>query len=258
MKRLLILFLLFASLGVFPVHAAENKQIGLYVGGKLGMSIDRFDNTRFGLKSASASFDPPFGDLFWSEQSFGMGDHKDTVFAGGLTLGYDFGKRFDVLPVRIELDYTLRDRASDSSQRDLPFEYTSPDYGDFVGVAASKMKNSLRLQTLMLNAWWDIKTGTSFTPYLGGGVGMAFGNLKSSTTDVEEGDVLKASDDFTNFAWSLGGGLAYCFNESWAVDVGYRYINAGDHKMTYDNDVNYVKIDKIETHDIMLGIRYTF
>lgn len=257
MKRLLSLFLVFGMLGVIPAQAAESGQIGLYVGGKLGMSIERFDSTKFGLKGGEASFPPPFGDLSWSGQRFGMGDHKDTVFAGGLTLGYDFSKRFSV-PVRVELDYTLRDRAGDDSRRDLPFEYTSPVYGDFVGVTATKVKNSLRMQTLMLNGWWDINTGTPLTPYIGGGVGVAFGSLKSSSTDVDEGDVLKASDHFTNFAWSLGGGLGYAVTDSWTLDLGYRYINAGDKKMTYDNDANFVKISRMETHDVMLGVRYTF
>ncbi|MGJ3522700.1 outer membrane protein [Nitratidesulfovibrio sp. D1] len=258
MKRLLVLFLLVGILGVAPAHAAENEQVGLYVGGKLGMSIERFDNARFGLKGGSESFPPPYGDLSWNHQSFGLGDFQDSVPAGGLTLGYDFDKRFN-MPVRVELDYTLRGKASDTNQQnDLPWQYTSPVYGDFTGPTSVRMKNSLRLQTLMLNAWWDIDTGTAFTPYIGGGLGCAFGELKSTATDVEGNEDTNASDNFANFAWSLGGGLGYAVTEHWTVDLGYRYINAGDHEMEYDNGGNYVKIDRIDAHDIMLSLRYTF
>ena len=266
MKRLLGLLILLGILGAIPAHAVGDdgkdrndgsKQIGLYVGGKLGMSIEQFTGSKFGMKEGGASFPPPFGDLSWKDQLFGMGTYKDTVFGGGVLLGYDFHKRFAV-PIRVELDYTLRGKASDTNQRDLPFEYTSLVYGDFSGVTSARMKTSLTLQTLMANAWWDIFPEARFTPYVGGGLGVAFGRLKATVTDVEEGDTLKTSDTFTNFAWSLGGGLAYDFNDNWTLDLGYRYIDAGDHKMTYNNDVNYVKIDRIETHDVMLGIRYTF
>ena len=259
MKRFLILLLL-CGLGLFgtvPAHSAENGVRGLYVGGKLGMSAEQFSSSKIGLEKGEASFPLPFGDLSWNKQSFGMGNHNDTVFAGGMTLGYDFCKHFDI-PVRIELDYTLRGKGSDSKKHNLPFEYTSSVSGDFIAVTAAKMKNSLNLQTIMLNTWWDINTGTAFTPYIGGGVGMAFGKFKSIVIDTEEGDALNAKDTFTKFAWSLGGGLAYDFNDSWTVDLGYRYINAGHHKMTYDNPVTYIKIDRIESHDVMLGIRYTF
>jgi opacity protein-like surface antigen len=42
--------------------------------------------------------------------------------------------------------------------------------------------------------------------------------------------------------------------------LGYRYINAGDVKETFKGSQGgfYSKIGRIEAHDVMLGIRYTF
>jgi opacity protein-like surface antigen len=42
--------------------------------------------------------------------------------------------------------------------------------------------------------------------------------------------VFTGNKSSTNFAWSLGGGLGYDITQNWTVDLGYRYINAGDVK----------------------------
>lgn len=55
--------------------------------------------------------------------------------------------------------------------------------------------------------------------------------------------------------------MAYNVNDNWALDLGYRYIDAGDHKMRYGGEsgsMMFTKIDKIESHGIMLGVRYSF
>lgn len=241
-------------------QASDVYQSGFYVGGKLGVSIERFSNGKFGWDAASV-YDG--GDHYrWDSDKIGMGGNHDTVFSGGVNIGYDFGKRTNV-PIRLEIDYTLRGNATDNSRKEptTTFWLNGIPYSEDTVIAVN---TSIRLQTVMLNAWYDIPTGTALTPYLGGGLGVALIRHKSTATEqpgTAYEEVINNSKNLSNFAWSLGGGVAYNINDNWALDLGYRYIDAGDHKMHYkgeEGSLFYTQLDKIESHDVMLGVRYTF
>lgn len=259
MKGLLACACALVMLSSVSAQANDDGLTGLYIGGKLGASIERFGDGKFGWAGGSLDY---LGTAYtWSGNKFGMGSNRDTVFSGGVNIGYDFGKRTNV-PIRLELDYTLRGNASDYLQK------PTTTYMTVNGLPASEdaiigVKTSIRLQTAMLNAWYDIPTGTALTPYLGGGIGVAFIRHKSTAIEnpgTDDQEVINNSKNFSNFAWSLGGGVAYNINDNWALDVGYRYIDAGDHKMHYKGADSFLftQIDKIESHDIMLGFRYGF
>jgi opacity protein-like surface antigen len=85
-------------------------------------------------------------------------------------------------------------------------------------------------------------------------------NVTDITGGIDNESVSRSKNE-TNFAWSLGAGVVYDFTENWTVDFGYRYIDAGEVSLRLiDNlgdDFDKRKI-KVQTHDIMLGIRYTF
>ena len=65
----------------------------------------------------------------------------------------------------------------------------------------------------MLNAYYDIDTGTKFTPYVGAGIGMA--RLKAKIDD--ETDFSKSK---TTFAWQVGAGISYAMTENVSLDAG--------------------------------------
>ena len=109
----------------------------------------------------------------------------------------------------------------------------------------------LESQSLFLNAYYDIDTGTKFTPYVGGGIGYA--KLKGS---ISNGGVKLASDSDTNFAWQLGAGIAYAVNKNISVDFGYRYTDMGDLTANIYPTEKF-KID-VDSHELLLGVRYTF
>lgn len=246
MKKFVWILGLIGAMALPGLAAAEGaKPMGVYVGGHLGMSIENFSGRKF---SAAES------DLSWSP-----GSKTDSAFGGGATLGYDFDPQLN-LPVRLELDYTARTRAEVKSSR-IYDDSALTGEGPFKGTK----KDSVSLQTLMFNAWIDIPTGTAFTPYLGGGAGFGFVNYKTrlgsvDTQGVEESSYESGSSNETNFAWSLGGGVAYDITTNWTVDLGYRYIDAGKASVSYrDEDGTWGKSKvKVQSHDIMLGVRYTF
>lgn len=244
MRKLTMVLGLVCLLSVPSLASAESaKPYGVYVGGHLGMSIENFSDRKFNDQDSGMSWSP--------------GGKTDTVFGGGVSVGYDFDPRLGI-PVRLELDYTARSQGDAKSSSDIFEEGSGKTFG------ATK-KDKISLQTLMVNAWVDIPTGTAVTPYLGGGVGFGFVNCKTKLdfvdkTDGTEDGSESGSTDETNFAWSLGGGIAYDFTENWTVDLGYRYIDAGKASVSFkDEDGTWGKSKaKVQAHDIMLGVRYTF
>ena len=147
--------------------------------------------------------------------------YSQVVFGGALAVGYNFAPKFNV-PIRTEIEYALR---SDSSHRK-----------DGSGWASSYSTKYLsNISTLFLNAYFDLDTGTPFTPYVGGGLGMSFNYTGASGNMLALSNIpgllhwgrVSGEDRSTNFAWNVGAGVAYSITENIAADLGYRFISAG-------------------------------
>jgi opacity protein-like surface antigen len=77
---------------------------------------------------------------------------------------------------------------------------------------------------VMANIWFDMPLGDMFTPYVGGGVGMALFNLDISGDDsdgfIDQGDHLDNTS--LGAAAQLGAGVKTSLTENMSMDVGYR------------------------------------
>jgi opacity protein-like surface antigen len=175
-----------------------------------------------------------------------------TVAGGALAVGYNFAARLRV-PVRVELEVAARGAAGKSKE----------------GVDASgmrwKSKYTMNLTTLFWNVYYDIYTGTPFTPYVGAGLGWAI-NSSQIDEDFSSSTVYghaRADSLTVALAGNLGAGVSWSFSERIAVDLGYRYIAAGHHeaKFTFDN-IPTTKEFTISSnpyiHEVHLGARITF
>lgn len=257
MKKAAIVAGVLGALFYVQSFALAAETIGFYAGAKVGGSVVNMRDRQFGMRSGGVVYEGV--DFAWGNESRGISSESDTVFGGGLLAGYDFSRRCGI-PVRAELDYTLRDRASKTGSGNPTWNYTAN------GVPVSEtevlnLKTSIRLQTLMANLWVDIPTGTAFKPYLGGGIGWAFIGYRAAADEgSDEEEAVTSNAHKTNFAWSLGGGLGYDITDNWAVDLGYRYINAGSVRKNFTDTgiIVYSKIKRVESHDIMVSLRYTF
>ncbi|MBQ9271317.1 MAG: porin family protein [Alphaproteobacteria bacterium] len=109
------------------------------------------------------------------------------------------------------------------------------------------IRAELRTQALMFNAYYDFNTKTSFTPYVGFGLGGARMKLSGGDRAIHQ----------TELAWQLGLGVAYEINEHFTADLGYRYIDYGDFSDYLIVGENKTKVEA-KANEIMLGIRYTF
>lgn len=127
-----------------------------------------------------------------------------------------------------------------------------------------KLTQTHKIQTLFVNTYWDINTGTRFTPYLGAGVGLSFIKSKLKAEGYELSDRWSDSTGSkreTNFAWNLAAGLGWDITRSWSVEAGYRFVGLGSAKTkTYKDEYGsaYGKTGHVYQHQFALGVRYTF
>ena len=244
MKRGILCFVL-AALFALPTLAAAEVH-GVYIAPKFLLGIQ--DS---GQLSRSNTRGPG------NEQMFSQ--HSQAVFGGALAVGYNFAPKFNV-PVRTEIEFALRSGSSKS--KDASASYTDP----VPWTDSATAKHKIQISTLFLNAYFDINTGTPFTPYLGGGLGMAFKYTEAKvdwTEDVpgfftRSGSESKSKHD-TTFAWNLGAGLAYAFTENISADLGYRFVHTGHTELKAGAGADRMKLGSSPyIHEFYLGARFTF
>ncbi|MDR3135672.1 MAG: outer membrane beta-barrel protein [Deltaproteobacteria bacterium] len=241
---------------------------GLYLGVKVGAGITHSDTV---LNTQSAQIVGNWGPPAPGPFSIDMGSKFRANLLAGASVGYDFSKAYTI-PIRLELDYAYRFgtrndwRVSSLSilGQKLPVN----------GAFSSKIST----QTLLFNLWYDIDTGTKLTPYVGGGVGVAFVTAKDTIAfrpPLNNLPIFPVNYSFsktkTNFAWDLGLGLAYNVSENVALDLAYRFVYVG--KVSPNQTLRLITTDPgnggyviplaaenkaIYSHDITFGVRYTF
>lgn len=148
----------------------------------------------------------------------------DSGFVGSLASGYDFAG-----PLRMEIELIRQ-------KNDL--EITS--YNNFSG---NFNDGDLKTHSLMFNGFYDIDTGSAWTPFVGAGMGI-------SKVDINDPG-FQDSDDDEVFTYQFIGGVAYTLNEDWSIDAQYRFM--GTSEATIDGaDFN------VNSNNLMLGLRYSF
>lgn len=114
--------------------------------------------------------------------------------------------------------------------------------------------------SMFLNMYYDIPTGSIITPYIGGGVGLSKLKFDSEISDQSSPD-FKISK--TNFSYNLAAGFSIKVSQNSKINLGYRYVNYGDLEKTIIASIpslhNTYKV-KAETsaHEALLGFRYSF
>ena len=82
--------------------------------------------------------------------------------------------------------------------------------------------------SLMCNLYFDIENKSPLTPYIMGGVGISYVEIYDLVLR-NGGTILWFFDqDDTVLAYQLGAGVEYSFNQSFSLDVTYRYITTDD------------------------------
>jgi opacity protein-like surface antigen len=161
---------------------------------------------------------------------------------GGFSLdagiGYDFG------PLRTELTYVYNRTAVNDIKRNNNWDSTRTNGGNQNGIMAS--------------AYWDINTGSRWTPYIGGGIGwinQSMGNNtlvrvggNGTTNRINTGS---GSDDL--FGWQAKAGVAYGLN--WNTDIYGEVVYQGAESFRAGR-TSYEAIDN--SWGFKIGARYRF
>jgi opacity protein-like surface antigen len=117
----------------------------------------------------------------------------------------------------------------------------------------------------LANAYVDLGTWYSITPFVGAGVGFSR-NTISNFTDVNvpaAGVAYGGEAHKWNFAWAVHAGLSYKVSPNWSFEFAYRYVHLGDAMsgdlITYlgANAVNNpMHFRDISSHDFKFGVRW--
>lgn len=120
------------------------------------------------------------------------------------------------------------------------------------GVTNNNPKGDLKVMTAMANAYYDLHTGTGFTPYVGAGVGDANIHL-----DKNNGfGATKSSDN--RLGYQLMTGVSYTPQSMPKTDwsIGYRYL--GTTSPQFATSTGNVKLDAIHASNVEVGFKYHF
>lgn len=121
---------------------------------------------------------------------------------------------------------------------------------------------------VLANGYIDLGTWYGFKPYIGAGIGAAWGLTKITTADpavacTQGGSIQCFANHIpASLAWALMAGVAYEIYPHAFLDIGYRYLNLGTYSF-YDSNVwsqfgPGAGLPAAQSHiqEIRVGIRY--
>lgn len=117
--------------------------------------------------------------------------------------------------------------------------------------------STLSATTAFVSGYVDLGHYHGFSPYVGGGVGVAVLDLDDAVGFNSAGNPtrLPGSSD-TNFAWHASAGFSYAFSESVHLDTSWRYVDFGSVETEVDTINNTVEFEDIHAHEVRVGLRY--
>lgn len=255
MKKTLALFMA-AAMFAPSAFAAE---ITPYVG--LGIVIDKAGTTAKRVKFDSSKVPADIEHAFVANAGDDM--DFDMAFAGEITAGVKYGN------VRGELEVAIRSASEDD------YEIFNGSLMQVPGILLNGMPTEIETSTsvqhnsYMANFYYDFAiSGSKWTPYVGAGIGLGTYEQKATVEiDIDDavlaglmqnhvaaamlknlplGEQTVADDTLTEFEWQVGLGATYNFNDTWALDIGYRFNSST------------VEEEFVYAHEIKVGARYMF
>lgn len=193
----------------------------------LGLGLGAAWPTDTGIRTRNldnAGFQNVNGDL-----GFGGG------FSGDLAVGYDFGA------IRTELSYVY----TRASVNDVSFS----NNGRSFDLSSSGVINK---NDIFASAYWDISTGSRWTPYIGGGIGYT--NLSTPRLKVSSGGDSASTGSVNQglFGWQAKLGVSYGLSN--ASDLYLEGTYSGASGFSGEN----IRYDSYNDFGAKLGFRYRF
>ena len=107
---------------------------------------------------------------------------------------------------------------------------------------------------LLGNAWLDLTQGSTFTPYVGGGLGIGWTNVDGAT------DTPFASHyNSSGLAFQLGAGVRVDLSSNISIDAGYRFKDIVGLNYSPDANTGIVLTDtSLASHNFQVGLTLKF
>ncbi len=160
----------------------------------------------------------------------------DTGYALGFSIGYRPNTRLSVLKdMRFELEYSYRDAE--------PSTLTAP-------AGNSALDADFLSHNIMFNTYYDFNNASQWTPYIGGGLGVAFVTLSENTLNIDD------SDEALAYQGMLGVSYAPTTLPDTEWGIGYRYVGMTDPEFldTAGNGFEH----EYHSHNVELQARFRF
>jgi opacity protein-like surface antigen len=141
-----------------------------------------------------------------------------TSAGGAISLGAGFGYQFsENFRGDITADYAL------------PAAFRGTLGGACTGGEDCTFNVNVSAGTVMANAYWDLATVGSVTPYVGAGVGFAFLSTTGSSAVDEDGPttVSVPGTSRINLAWAVTGGATWEISPDTLIDLSFRLVSLG-------------------------------
>lgn len=173
-----------------------------------------------------------------------LNEKTDNTWLVGAGLGYRFN---DWFRTDVTVDYRMAK------------DFSGNTVCGVCGGALSFEHADIQTTTFLWNAYVDLGTWSGFTPYVGGGVGVARHRVKNyfGINPAAAPTVLPNKTKWV-FAGTVMGGASYDLGNNWALDGSYRYVWMGDAETGRDAGGLKTEFDDMAAHEVRIGLRYYF
>jgi opacity protein-like surface antigen len=157
----------------------------------------------------------------------------------------DFGDEAEIsFDVGYGLSAAVGNAYENGGRAEVEFGYRTNDIDDISvsGYGSASIGGDVSAMSLMANGFYDFAPNEKLSPFIGGGVGMAY----------VEGDIdyLGSANDYV-FAYQASVGISIIVTQSTKFDVQYRFFG------TDDPDFDGLEAE-YTTHNLMIGFRQSF
>lgn len=217
---------------------------GWYLRGDIGMT-----------NQSMSKIDSNTAVAFPATTQVGLGFDSSPLF--GLGVGYQFNNWF-----RADITTQYRGKANLHGSNGLIFTPTSFQSDNYSGSKSEFL--------FLANAYFDLGTWWSVTPFVGFGVGTSYNYLSGFRDDnvqvvngVTHGSVANFAGNGTwNFAWAAHAGLAYRVTPSVTLELAYSYVDLGSARpgafTLFDGTTgpSSIVLKNITSNDLKFGVRW--
>ena len=216
--------------------------LAMMVGGAPAEASNGDTGPYFGIRAIGAAFAE-------------MKNVKTTGFGGTTNVEHDkdevagpavvAGWRFKNFPLRTELEAGYRVR----------FDF---DVRDQVPGAVVDYEMNVATTQVLINAVYEWRNSSSFTPFFGGTVGWARNSADSKRGVLGSGIQVNKTQDQDNIAYGALAGVDWHFANNWSAEIAYRFINLGEVKTPTFSTGEQISADYYFSHDVLLSLFYRF